>query len=322
MISPQKRLSLPYGTRKRTAGLKAKFKNSLGLYLLLLPSLILMLVFSYVPMYGIVIAFKDYNSVQGIIGSPWTTDYGFKHFIRFFESYNFWTLIKNTLTISVYSLIVGAICPVVLALFVNEVQNKPYKRFIQTISYSPYFISCVVIVGMLFCFLNVERGFINKFAQLFNGGEPIYFLSDPKYFSHIYVWSGVWQSTGWASIIYLGTLSSVDPCLHEAAQLDGASRMQRLWHINLPAILPVFTIQLILSVGNIMSIGFEKAYLLQTDGNLASSEIIATYVYKISLQRKQYSFGTAVGLFNAIINIILLVTVNWVSKKIGQETLW
>ena len=175
---------------------------------------------------------------------------------------------------------------------------------------------------MLFGFLNVDRGFINKLIQLFNGGEPVYFLSDPKYFVHIYVWSGVWQTVGWASIIYMGALSSVDPALHEAACIEGAGRLRRIWHINLPAIIPLFTVQLILSVGNIMSVGFEKAYLLQTDANLQSSEIIATYVYKISLQRKQYSFGTAVGLFNALVNIILLVSVNTVSKKVGQESLW
>lgn len=299
-----------------------KFRNSLGLYALLLPSLVLMILFSYVPMYGIIIAFKDYNSVQGIFGSPWASQFGFKHFIRFVTAYNFWTLIKNTLVISIYSLVVGAICPVILALFVNEIRNKAFKRTVSTVSYSPYFISCVVIVGMIFGFFNADRGFINKIVQLFNGGKPVFFMSDPKYFVHLYVWSGVWQTVGWASIIYLGALSSVDPALHEAACIEGAGRLRRIWHINLPAIIPLFTVQLILSVGNIMGVGFEKAFLMQTDANLETSEIIATYVYKISLQRKQYSFGTAVGLFNAVVNIILLVSVNGISKKIGQESLW
>ena len=300
---------------------KAEIKRSLSLYALMTPSLILLILFSYLPMYGIIIAFKDYNAVQGIWGSPWTKNFGFWHFIRFVTAYNFTSLIKNTLVLSLYSLVVNAICPVVLALFVNEIQNKAFKRTVQTISYSPYFISCVVMVGMVVSFLNVDRGIVNKVITSF-GGKGTMFMSDPDWFVHLYVWTGVWQGVGWASIVYLGCLSNVDPCLHEAAVIDGASRMKRLWHINLPAIIPVFTIQLILSVGNIMNVGFEKAYLMQTDANLSASEIIATYAYKISLLKKQYSFGTAVGLFNAAINIILLFIVNFVSKKVGQESLW
>lgn len=300
---------------------KAEIKRSLSLYALMTPSLILLILFSYLPMYGIIIAFKDYNAVQGIWGSPWTKNFGFSHFIRFVTAYNFASLIKNTLVLSLYSLVVNAICPVVLALFVNEIQNKAFKRTVQTISYSPYFISCVVMVGMVVSFLNVDRGIVNKVITSF-GGKGTMFMSDPDWFVHLYVWTGVWQGVGWASIVYLGCLSNVDPCLHEAAVIDGASRMKRLWHINLPAIIPVFTIQLILSVGNIMNVGFEKAYLMQTDANLSASEIIATYAYKISLLKKQYSFGTAVGLFNAAINIILLFIVNFVSKKVGQESLW
>lgn len=300
---------------------KAEIKRSLSLYALMTPSLILLILFSYLPMYGIIIAFKDYNAVQGIWGSPWTKNFGFSHFIRFVTAYNFTSLIKNTLVLSLYSLVVNAICPVVLALFVNEIQNKAFKRTVQTISYSPYFISCVVMVGMVVSFLNVDRGIVNKVITSF-GGKGTMFMSDPDWFVHLYVWTGVWQGVGWASIVYLGCLSNVDPCLHEAAVIDGASRMKRLWHINLPAIIPVFTIQLILSVENIMNVGFEKAYLMQTDANLSASEIIATYAYKISLLKKQYSFGTAVGLFNAAINIILLFIVNFVSKKVGQESLW
>lgn len=300
---------------------KAEIKRSLSLYALMTPSLILLILFSYLPMYGIIIAFKDYNAVQGIWGSPWTKNFGFSHFISFVTAYNFTSLIKNTLVLSLYSLVVNAICPVVLALFVNEIQNKAFKRTVQTISYSPYFISCVVMVGMVVSFLNVDRGIVNKVIMSF-GGKGTMFMSDPDWFVHLYVWTGVWQGVGWASIVYLGCLSNVDPCLHEAAVIDGASRMKRLWHINLPAIIPVFTIQLILSVGNIMNVGFEKAYLMQTDANLSASEIIATYAYKISLLKKQYSFGTAVGLFNAAINIILLFIVNFVSKKVGQESLW
>lgn len=300
---------------------KDAIRRSLSLYALMAPSLILLILFSYLPMYGIIIAFKDYNAVQGIWGSPWTKQFGFSHFIRFVTAYNFTTLIKNTLALSLYSLIVNAVCPVILALFVNEIQNKAFKRTVQTISYSPYFISCVVMVGMVVSFLNVDRGIANKVITAL-GGKATMFMSDPKWFVHLYVWTGVWQGVGWASIVYLGCLSNVDPCLHEAAVIDGATRIKRVWYINLPAIIPVFTIQLILSVGNIMNVGFEKAYLMQTDANLSASEIIATYAYKISLLKKQYSFGTAVGLFNAAINIVLLVIVNFVSKKVGQESLW
>ncbi len=238
---------------------KAEIKRSLSLYALMTPSLILLILFSYLPMYGIIIAFKDYNAVQGIWGSPWTKNFGFSHFIRFVTAYNFTSLIKNTLVLSLYSLVVNAICPVVLALFVNEIQNKAFKRTVQTISYSPYFISCVVMVGMVVSFLNVDRGIVNKVITSF-GGKGTMFMSDPDWFVHLYVWTGVWQGVGWASIVYLGCLSNVDPCLHEAAVIDGASRMKRLWHINLPAIIPVFTIPLILSVGNIMNVGFEKSY--------------------------------------------------------------
>ena len=305
----------------RKISIAAKIKKSFWLYVLLLPSLIILLVFNYGPMYGIIIAFKDYNSVQGIWGSPWASDYGFGNFIRFFKVYNFWTLIKNTLTLSVYQLVVSAICPVILALFVNEIQNRRFKRGVQTISYSPFFISCVIMVGMLVSFVDMDRGVINKIIVAF-GGKAQMFMSNPNWFPHLYVWTGVWQGVGWASIIYLGCLANVDPCLHEAAIMDGASRLQRLWHINLPAIIPIFTIQLILSVGNILNVGFEKAFLMQNDANLATSEIIATYVYKISLLKKQYSFGTAVGLFNAAINILLLLSVNKISKKLGQESLW
>ena len=300
---------------------KGAFQRSLSLYVLLLPSFVLLILFSYVPMYGIIIAFKDYNAVQGIWGSPWAAKFGFAHFIRFVEAYNFTSLIKNTVVLSVYSLVVNAICPVVLALFVNEIQNKGFKRTVQTVSYSPYFISCVIMVGMVVGFLNVDRGIINKII-IACGGEPIMFMSDPKWFVHLYVWTGVWQGVGWASIVYLGCLANVDPCLHEAAVIDGAGRLKRIWYINLPAIIPVFTIQLILSAGNIMNVGFEKAYLMQTDANVSTSEIISTYSYKISLLKKQYSFGTAVGLFNAVVNIILLTFVNFVSKKVGQESLW
>ena len=299
----------------------AKLKRSVWLYTLLLPSFLLLAVFSYGPMYGIIIAFKDYNAVQGIWGSPWTGDHGFGNFIRFLKAYNFLTLIKNTLSLSVYQLIVNAICPVILALFVNEIQSRGFKRAVQTISYSPYFISCVIMVGMVVSFLNVDRGIINKLIKAF-GGETKMFMSDPNWFPHLYVWTGVWQGVGWASIVYLGCLANVDPCLHEAAVIDGAGRLKRIWYINLPAIVPIFTIQLILSVGNILNVGFEKAYLMQNDANLATSEIIATYAYKISLLKKQYSFGTAVGLFNAAVNIILLTSVNFASKKIGRESLW
>ncbi|MBC8578752.1 ABC transporter permease [Zhenhengia yiwuensis] len=288
------------------------------LYAFLLPALVILILFSYVPMYGVQLAFRDYNPIMGITGSPWV---GFDHFTRFFNSYQFKQLIGNTLILSLYSLIVGFPIPIILALALNQVKNSKFKKLVQTVTYAPHFISVVVLVGMLGIFFSVNGGLVNEVIKLF-GGEPKLFMGEVKYFRHMYVWSGIWQSMGWSAVIYLAALSGVSPELHEAATVDGATKLQRIWNIDLPTILPTIVTLLILNCGSVMSMGFEKAFLMQNPLNMENSEIIATYVYKMGLINAEYGFSTAVGLFNSVINCILLVTVNKVSKKIGQDGLW
>lgn len=302
-------------------GFKDKAENVLKcwqLYAFLLPALVILILFSYVPMYGVQLAFRDYNPIMGITGSPWV---GFDHFTRFFNSYQFKQLIGNTLILSLYSLIVGFPIPIILALALNQVKNSKFKKLVQTVTYAPHFISVVVLVGMLGIFFSVNGGLVNEVIKLF-GGEPKLFMGEVKYFRHMYVWSGIWQSMGWSAVIYLAALSGVSPELHEAATVDGATKLQRIWNIDLPTILPTIVTLLILNCGSVMSMGFEKAFLMQNPLNMENSEIIATYVYKMGLINAEYGFSTAVGLFNSVINCILLVTVNKVSKKIGQDGLW
>ncbi len=263
-------------------------------------------------------AFKDFVPSKGIMGSPWV---GLKHFERFFNSFQFEALIKNTVGLSVYQLIITFPIPIIIALMLNQLAKEKVKKFIQTTIYAPYFISTVVLVGMMQIFLSPSSGFINNIIQAF-GGEPIYFFASPKWFRPLYILSSVWQGTGWATVIYIAALSGVDPQLHEAAIVDGASKFKRILTVDVPAIMPVIVIQLILSLGNVMNVGFEKAYLMQTDLNLDTSEIIGTYIYKVGLQQSQYSFSTAVNLFLAVINVILLVSVNKIVKKFSESSLW
>lgn len=288
------------------------------LYVFLLPALVGLIIFSYVPMYGIQLAFKEYNPLDGILGSPWV---GFDHFARFFNSPQFKTLLINTLTISLYSLIVGFPIPIILALGLNQVANLRFKKATQTITYAPYFISTVVLVGILNIFLSTDGGLVNQLIGLF-GKKPILFMGQESMWRHIYVWSGIWQSMGWNAVIYIAALAGVSPELHEAAIVDGATKLQRIIHIDLPTIFPTIIITLILNCGSVMGIGFEKAYLMQNPLNLGVSEIIATYIYKVGLVNAEYGFSTAVGLFNSVINCILLVSVNKVAKKLGQSSLW
>ncbi|GIP33324.1 sugar ABC transporter permease [Paenibacillus sp. J2TS4] len=288
------------------------------LYLLITPVLLYFIIFHYLPIYGVQIAFKDFIGTKGIWGSPWV---GFKHFERFFDSYFFWRLIKNTLGISLYELLVGFPIPILLALMINEVRLKFYKRFVQTVTYAPHFLSTVVLVGIVVMFLSPQNGIINQLIKLF-GGEPISFMTDPAWFKTVYVLSGVWQQMGWSSIIYLSALAGIDPQLHEAARVDGASRLRRIWHINLPGIMPTIVILLILNVGSIMGVGFEKVFLMQNSLNNESSDVISTYVYRSGIIGSQYSFSAAVGLFNSIVNFILLVMVNRAAKMMKQTSLW
>ncbi|MBO1513476.1 ABC transporter permease [Metabacillus bambusae] len=312
--------TLPSLDTHAKANKKLQFKkmlNNYQLYLFLLPALIYFIVFHYYPMYGVLIAFKDFIATQGIMGSPWV---GFKHFERFFDSYQFWTLIKNTLGLSGLQLIIGFPLPIILALMMNQIRHEKYKRFVQTVVYAPHFISVVVLSGMIYVFFS-NNGLINNMIMIF-GGESISFMSKPEWFKPLYIGSSVWQETGWAAIIYLAALAGVSPELHEAAVMDGANKWHRILHVDIPAIMPTAVILLILSVGNMMNIGFEKAYLLQTPLNQPAAEIIPTYVYKMGLQQAQYSFAAAVGLFNAVINLILLVAVNKFAKKLSGQGLW
>lgn len=289
-----------------------------ALYLFLLPALVYVGIFSYAPMYGIQIAFKDYVPSKGIWNSAWA---GGKYFAQFFQSPRFWDYVKNTLALSLYSLLAGFPVPVLLALVLNDIRSTKIKRFAQTVSYMPHFISIVVLVGMMSSFFSPQSGFVNTLIQAL-GGSPVYFMGSEKWFRHIYVWSGVWQGAGWGSIIYLAALAGVNPELHESAMIDGANKVQRIWHIDFPAIMPTMAILLILNCGSIMSVGFDKVYLMQNNLNLGVSEVISTYTYKVGLLQKNYSYSSAIGLFNNVINFIILIVVNKISGRLSGTSLW
>lgn len=309
--------SIEVDHRKLVTGRKISLfeylKKHYFLYLMLAPALILTLIFKYGPMYGAIIAFKDFSPIKGIMGSEWV---GFYNFEKFLSSPNFEVIFMNTLKLSFFGLILSFPVPILLALMLNQVRRAGVKKNIQLFLYAPNFISVVVVVGMLFIFLS-PTGPIN---QLFSWatGEPVMFMSRPEYFRWIYILSDIWTGAGWASIIYVAALANVDPELHNAANLDGANLLQRIRHIDIPTIRPIMAIVFILAAGGIMSIGFEKAYLMQTATNMPTSEIIPTYVYKIGLQSGDYAYSAAVGLFNSIINIVLLITVNFTVKKLNE----
>lgn len=297
---------------------RKSLKKNWDLYLLILPVILYFIIFKYAPMYGLQIAFKDYLPVKGFLGSPWVE---FKHFSRFFDSYNFWELIKNTIGISFYQLAVGFPVPILLALLINEVRINPFKKFVQTITYAPHFLSTVVLVGMLTAFLSPRNGLINQIIMFF-GGEPIYFMAEAGWFKTLYVFSGVWQDAGWSSIIYMATLAGIDTQIYEAAIIDGASKFKRLIFITIPFLIPTAVIILIMDVGRIMDIGFEKVFLMQNPLNIGTSDIISTYVYTVGINDSQFSYSAAVGLFNGVINFILLIIVNNISKKLTENSLW
>ncbi|CAM4456988.1 putative aldouronate transport system permease protein [Paenibacillus endophyticus] len=288
------------------------------LYLLMLLPVAYFIIFRYLPMYGVQIAFKDFSAAKGIWDSPWV---GFDHFVRFFNSYNFEQVLTNTVYLSVLLLVIAFPIPIIIALMLNQVKHQRFKKFMQTSIYAPYFISTVVLVGMVFVFLSPNSGLVNHIIKGF-GGEPVMFMADSEWFRPIYVFTEVWQTTGFSSIIYLAALAAIDPHLHEAAVVDGASKWKRVLHIDLPGLMPTIAVLFILAVGNLMNIGFEKAFLMQTDINVDASEIIPTYVYKIGIQRAQYSFSAAIGLFNAVINLVLLFIVNRTVKKMSGNGLF
>lgn len=287
------------------------------IYVLLIPAVVHIFLFNYMPMYGLQIAFRNYKTRMGFWGSPWV---GLKWFEKFFTYPHCWRIIKNTLSISLYSLATFPLS-IIAALLINELRSQKFKKTVQMITYAPHFISTVVIVAMLNLFMNQSAGlFNNAIAAL--GGTRIDFLGTAAYFSHIYVWSGVWQGLGWGTIIYLATLSNVSPELHEAAYIDGANRMQIIWHINIPALIPTIVILLIMRCGSILSVGFEKVYLMQNPLNLDASQIISTYTYELGLLGGQYSYSTAIGLFNTLVNVTLLIIVNTISRRLSDTSLW
>jgi putative aldouronate transport system permease protein len=295
-----------------------KIRKNWDLYLLIIPIIAYFIIFKYIPMYGLQIAFKDFIAVDGIFNSPWV---GLEHFERFFQSFYFERLLSNTLLIGLYELAVGFPIPIILALMINEVKNKYFKSFIQTITYAPHFLSVVVVVGILYLFLSPQTGIINQLIVIL-GGEPIYFMAEPAWFKTIFVFSGVWQNMGWSSIIYLAALSAIDPQLQEAAKIDGASRLQRIWHINLPSIKPTIIIMLILQCGSILGVGFEKVFLMQNSLNMSASDVISTHIYRTGILGADYSYSTAIGLFESFVNLIILLLVNYTARKVNKVSLW
>ncbi|MEB5882119.1 ABC transporter permease subunit [Enterococcus gallinarum] len=307
------------GKNKRNfQDLKKDLKKHKWLYVMLIIPVIFVVIWNYWPMYGVIIAFKDYSPAFGILGSPWV---GLKHFERFFASYFFLEIIVNTLRLSLYSLLVSVPLPIILALLFNELNRKWFKSTAQTISYIPNFISVVVVIGMVQFFFSSQDGMINMLLNTF-GFPSIDFLGSPKWFPHIYMWSGVWQGVGWGTLIYTAAMSGISPDQYEAAYLDGASRLQCIRHITIPSIMPTIVISTILATGSILSVGFEKTFLLQNAANLASSEVLSTYTYKMGIINGEYSFSAAVGLFNNVINFIVLFIVNKLAQKTNESSLW
>ncbi len=277
------------------------------LYLMLVIPIVITIIYKYIPMYGIQIAFRDYKAAKGFFGSTWV---GFKWFERFFDAPNFGRMIGNTIKLSVFSLLWSFPVPILLALAINQLRFKRYKRVVQTVMYAPHFISIMVVCGMIRIFLSPYGGLVNLLT-----GNQIDYMTLPGAFRTIYIASGIWQDAGWGTIIYLATLSAVDPGLYEAAKIDGASMFQRIRVIDIPELIPMIILQLIMAVSGIMSVGFEKVFLLQTQLNKATSDVIAVYVYEQGIVNHAYSYSTAIGLFNTVINIILLIVVNKIAKK-------
>jgi len=290
---------------------KRKVKRFFGLYILILPAILYVLIFSYGPMYGIIMAFENYKPKLGYLGSEWV---GLKHFQRFISHPDFWKMLKNTISISLYSLATFP-CAIILAVMINEVKHSKYKKVVQMVTYAPHFLSTVVVCSLVTMFMGREGVFGVLYGSFTGKAENL--LTIPKLFNDIYVWSGVWQSVGWGTIVYLAALAGVSAELIESARIDGANRMQVIWHVNLPGILPTIVTLFIMNTGSILSVGFEKIYLLQNALNLETSRVLSTYVYEVGLQGGQFSYSTAIGLFNNLINIVMIIICNRISKKVS-----
>ncbi len=310
--------SRPNAKKSLRKRISVEVKRHWQLYLMLVLPVTYLLIFAYLPMGGAIIAFKDYSIRGGIWGSDWV---GLKHFKNFFTTPDFRNLMRNTLILSLYSLIISFPMPILLALAINEMRGRHYKKMVQMVTYLPYFISTVVLVGIMQNIFSVRTGLVNNMITLL-GGTAVDFMGKPELFRSLYVWSGVWQGMGYSAVIYIAALASVDISQTEAAIIDGAGRFARVWNVDIPAIMPTIVIQLILAVGSIMSLGFEKVYLMQNPVNMQSSEIISTFVYKRGLINFQYSYATAVGLFNSVCNLVLIVLANMFSKKVNETSLW
>ena len=315
-----------FNSRLRST-LKKDFQRNYSLYIIVIPVIVYFLLFQYRPMYGALIAFKDFSPGRGFSGSLWLWDsrpgshyYGFAHFVRFFRGPNFARVIRNTLLLNVYSLMWGFPAPIILALLLNEVRHSKYKRIIQTITYLPHFISIIVIAGMITDF-SLSTGLFNDLIESL-GGRRFPLLQQPNLYRTIYIGSGIWQHVGWGTIIYLASLSAVDPQLYEAAKIDGAGKWMQLWNVTLPCIAPTIIILLILRIGGLMSEGHEKTLLLYNPATYSVADIISTYVYRVGLLEQNWSYSTAIGLFNSVINFSLLIVANNISRRVSETSLW
>lgn len=318
-ISPAQTSPLVRRSETRTQRAWRRIKESKQLYLIFLLPFIYFVVFRYGAMGWLLLAFKNFDPTKGLMGSDWV---GLKHFIDFFSMPDFWRLLRNTLLISIYSILFSFPIPIILALMVNEVGNRRFKKVVQSVTYLPHFFSVVIICGMIVDFLTAD-GLINKIIMFF-GGQPISFLTDPKWFRTIYIVSGIWQGAGWGSIMYLAALNGVDPQLYESAVIDGASKLQQIRHISLPAIMPIISVQLLMNIGSLLSVGYEKIILLYNGATYETADVISTYVYRRGLQGADYGYGTAVNLFQSVISLILVVIANKVANKVsdGEGGLW
>lgn len=303
---------------KKKKNWKKQFWATKSLYLFVIPGILYYVIFKYWPIYGSQIAFREYSPFLGIVNSPWV---GLENFRRFFESPDFWLILKNTLWLNVVNLVLGFPFPILLALLLNQVKNKKFKKTVQTVTYAPYFISTVVLVGMLYTMLSPFSGVVNTVIKAL-GFEAIHFMGEPGMYVFIYVISGIWQTCGWSAIVYIAALASISPDLHESAIVDGATRLQRILYIDIPGIMPTIVTMLILTSGQMLTVGFEKAYLMQNSMNLDVSEVISTYTYKRGLIDGDFSYSTAVEMFQAAINFIILIAVNKISRRVSDTSLW
>lgn len=295
-----------------------RLNDSKYLLLMFLPCFLYFILFKYLPMYGIIISFKNYNLFRGFMDSPWV---GLKYYRQFFENPDSWKIIRNTVLLGVYKLFWEFPAPVLFALVLNEVRNAAFKKTVQTISYLPHFISTVVVAGMTVEFLSPRNGMINNIIKAL-GGEPIAFMSQPEMFRSVYIISDVWQGLGWGAILYLAALSGINPELYEAAIMDGANKFRQIWHVTLPGIAPTIITLFILNTGKVLEIGFEKVFLLQNPAIYETSDVISTYVYRVGVQKGNFSYATAIGLSASLVSMVFLLTTNYLSKKFSDTSLW